>query len=1642
MNNFPFESNRKTMLPDLAHGGTFTERKTLLNTWSGAKLTERPVGKQSDKKKSLLFIYFSLFIIITAQAQVIVTATAGFGGPSNYPTLHDAFNAVNLGTHRGAINIYLTASINEGTTPATLNGSGAGAAQYSTVLIQALSDSVVISGNPGSGYGVIQLNGASNVTIEGQDTGNNSSIRNLSIINTSADTSRFSSCIRLATSPAAGSCNNISISDCKIIGNAIGKNSAAYTSATGVESTSFGIYAGGNGGLTSISAPQPINSIGGNAAQSGTTINGLSVDHNLITACAIALSLNGADATVADIVSVNKNIIGSTAALTGSVPYSSPSTTTYNTGIYINGVNQVSITGNNIKNIMSYTNVALYGINLGPAIGNGGVLIAGNTISAINNGSGTLVNAVNVSNTNSNVNLMSNVIGPVEAFAGATVAGIQTGGGATGSKIQMNLVSGIHSFGSGGGAYGINVTGGNQDTIINNFISDANANLSSGSLSTTTGIHGLRIAGGTNHKIFFNSVNLSGTLAGASGAGMASAITITSNTITGMEVGNNIFANTLAGAHAGSAISCIALPAGMSSSYNYTENNNAYYGSQLGQSGTSSVSGYTIAAFNASSTSGTNNWRNYTSTLATGNNSDNASFSHSVAAPFVSATDLHIDTTLLEAAYLYKTAYHVPGIIYDVDGQSRIDSIPIIGADAFNYSKCTGNPVAGIINASPDSVCNGGNSVLNLSGQSAATGISVLWKWSNTTGGPYTNAGDTTTEENISSLTANRYYICQLTCNAGGTTSTTPEKQITVTNVTASAANGGPYIASQTLYLSSLPNGEATYNWSGPAGFTNNTQNPSVANTTVAEGGIYTVTVTNTIGCSATASTTVVITNPGATTWTGSIDTNWNVAGNWSPAVVPNSCSNNVIIPLTTNQPVISTAVSIGNLQLSSGTRLTLGSTLNICGNITGGSSTATITGSGTINLQGTAPQSISGTTAVNIITINNNAGVAVQAGAKLDIYTSLNLQSGNFDATNGTVTFKSTSSNQVAIIDNFSAGYTGTFTGNIHAERYYDASTTYNQHFMSSPVNSPAFSQFGASGTAGFVIPKADCDETHLASNSPYGTVFSYNEANGAVCSYAQWKVEVAGSTQNGMGYSILNIGAGTLTLTGQPNLNASYTLTGLTNSNWSNTTLQGHTINSGWHLLANPYLATLNIQTTNSDFDNQVQVWNAEGPYAGTYQPFMVGDNAIVAPFQAYMVHKTVAGGTSNYTISASDRVRTPQTFYNLQSEQLTINATNAQTGMADKTLVGFNARATAAFDPSLDADKFAGALNRHTIYSLAGTQWMSRNLFHSISESSNIPIGFEPGVAGAYSLSFSGINTFDPTSYIYLEDKKLNITQNARNGAYNFTADTTDDWNRFVIHFTPAAQISTSDATCNSAGNVLVRQDGAAVWNFMLIDTNNTTIASGILSNGNIINQSVPAGTYTLILVDSANYTVIKSITVNGALPITASIDVANDTVQQNQNLVVQGTANGATAYDWNFGNGNSATGATVNTSYTNAGSYVISLTAANQYQCSATATKTITVVQNTATSVLTTNTDKAVSIWSSENRIYVDFGTTADNNATVVVYNVLGQELSREKPTASALYQKQINDVDAAYFIVDVINSGNTQTTKKVFITNSK
>ncbi len=111
---------------------------------------------------------------------------------------------------------------------------------------------------------------------------------------------------------------------------------------------------------------------------------------------------------------------------------------------------------------------------------------------------------------------------------------------------------------------------------------------------------------------------------------------------------------------------------------------------------------------------------------------------------------------------------------------------------------------------------------------------------------------------NSTQLSAAGLYSLVITVNGCSSDAGTVNVTVLPTPVAPVASNNGPLCAGNTLLLTANTIAGATYNWTGPNGFTSSLQNPSITNITPAGGGVYSVTVTVN-GCTSVAGTTTVI---------------------------------------------------------------------------------------------------------------------------------------------------------------------------------------------------------------------------------------------------------------------------------------------------------------------------------------------------------------------------------------------------------------------------------------------------------------------------------------------------------------------------------------------------------------------------------------------------------------------------------------------------------------------------------------------------------------------------------------------------------------------------------------------------------------
>jgi len=527
----------------------------------------------------LPFILVFLFSVVT-RAQVVVTATAGTPGPTNYTTLSGAFGAVNAGTHRGAITIRINANTTEAAI-AVLNANGSGAAVYTSVDIRpAAGTNPVVSGNINNGP-VVRLNGAGNVTIDGSN--NATTTRNLSIVNTSTTGPN----VLHVGSAGSTAINNVMIrntvlsngtntSTAVLVGDAAVAGNPGYFSNITLRNNDIrrayiGIYL-----YATVSA----------------LVNNTVVENNILdNSGADALRLVGIYGQGVNGLTIRNNQIGN-------FETTSPE---FDRGIWLaTATTNATVSGNNVHDI-AYTGTSSYapiGINISPGVTNANVRVTGNTVSGLRSGgSGTTMGMFIYS-----------------AMSGVTIDANQI------YDIKNTSTSG---YGSTGIVMAATINNANLN-VRNNFVWDIASYGFNGYSSGDNG-NGIVVDGGGGYNIDFNTVHLN-TDQTLTGAHRASCLLVTANVTSSgtINVRNNIFANSQTVGNATSRL-CLSNLATSGAGVFNTINYNNYY---------STSTNLTSAGTNASITNSLAQVQANTGDEAGGRN---------IQPVFVGANDLHLN---------------------------------------------------------------------------------------------------------------------------------------------------------------------------------------------------------------------------------------------------------------------------------------------------------------------------------------------------------------------------------------------------------------------------------------------------------------------------------------------------------------------------------------------------------------------------------------------------------------------------------------------------------------------------------------------------------------------------------------------------------------------------------------------------------------------------------------------------------------------------------------------------------------------------------------------------------------------------------------------------------------------------------------
>ncbi len=466
--------------------------------------------------RAILFLLALIGITAQANAQVSVTATAGTVGPTAYTTLKGAFDAVNGGTHQGAITINITAATTE-TATAILRQSGyLGASSYTSVAIRPSGGSFTVGGNLTT---LVELNNADNVTIT-QNGANRLTFDNASAtgttltVRTGADNNRVEYCTLKSSGTSTGGSIKVGTSTGLVIDNCTFSESGATLPDLAINLKGFSTDATINNVTISnclISNYKTAGIDGTNTSLGATTINANKFFQAASLApasthCAIYIGAGGGGAC-----NITNNVIGGNA---------SDNTGTYTltasdfAGIRVAPGLTHTVTGNTIKNI-SHTGAStnFYGIdvqtNASATVG-GASAALGNTItdiSVVRSGTIGICYLINYAGSGT---IQYNTIKKITSAGNGTTGKANTWGivytGSTTTTIANNTIG-------GSAADKISVTGNSSASTLTHVgiaVNGAGATISNNTIAYLESTYGTGSASCTG--IFLNSVATTATI--------------------------------------------------------------------------------------------------------------------------------------------------------------------------------------------------------------------------------------------------------------------------------------------------------------------------------------------------------------------------------------------------------------------------------------------------------------------------------------------------------------------------------------------------------------------------------------------------------------------------------------------------------------------------------------------------------------------------------------------------------------------------------------------------------------------------------------------------------------------------------------------------------------------------------------------------------------------------------------------------------------------------------------------------------------------------------------------------------------------------------------------------------------------------
>lgn len=650
-----------------------------------------------------------------------------------------------------------------------------------------------------------------------------------------------------------------------------------------------------------------------------------------------------------------------------------------------------------------------------------------------------------------------------------------------------------------------------------------------------------------------------------------------------------------------------------------------------------------------------------------------------------------------------------------------------------------------------------------------------------------------------------------------------------------------------------------------------------------------------------------------ANVWNGTTSSDFLTGSNWSLGFPPLDCNVNVHIKANTPfAPVLNSGnYGGGNVSMAYGASLTVnaGATYSICGNVLSGQ----ITGAGTVIFNGTSAQTINGNVSVDNITVTKPAAsgsVVINGSAKVQGLVTLSNATSNIQVAPAGKLILVSNASRTGSIAAIPAG--ASISGNVTQQRHLPG-TGSGWYLVGTPIQGGDFSQWSdnlymAAGT-------------NLGGNqgvNPIGiqhsTIFKYDDALHNITSDTVqkrgWRVpDLSDLLTVGKGFRIwfkeYNTPSRIFDNVG-PITSGDFNFPTLVRTEPSNCqiNISPATISCteefrGWNFLANPYPSAIDWDATGGVWTkpgtmlNAFWRWNSVGGGYGAYVgggsyvgagPVPASPNLIPSS-QGFFV-KLSAPGEYTAVLSVKEGAKVNGTGTMLRTTvsgvptlKIKLQKPSQTSGYHYLGEIRFAEDATDGLDTQKDVPSMAGGPFSFSM-PVEGSALIANNL-SSLVEEKTVPLQMAVAQSlGSYQFDFSGLETFESGTQIYLRDMVLGTIANiTTNPVYSFNVwnQTEASANRFELVFSPNAVTSTISVLKGiemsvypnpSSGNeVMVALKGAlrGKGHLTLTDVLGKTILVQDLDIQEGMNQKeinikgVPAGMYSLrVKTELASFT----------------------------------------------------------------------------------------------------------------------------------------------------------------------------------------